>query len=139
MIFNIKQLDGFGITIGICYYGTTCYLVSFDAGGSKGRRGPKTNNKNQQETTSALKQTKNNFCPKLKFQLQRRTQRIQVLEGPILGHLICCHWLLHLPDCCFSCSFWIAANCLASAREPKRAAKGLLEMLLLFSWSVISL
>lgn len=41
-------------------------------------------------------------------------------------------------SCRSCCCFWTAANCLASAMEPKRAANGLLEMLLLFSWSVIS-
>lgn len=41
-------------------------------------------------------------------------------------------------SCRSCCCFWTAAKCLAAATEPKRAAKGLLEMLLLFSWSVIS-
>lgn len=41
-------------------------------------------------------------------------------------------------SCRSCCCFWMAAKCLAAATEPKRAAKGLLEMLLLFSWSVIS-
>lgn len=110
-------------------------------GQGRGGTQNKTNNKNEQTKNPNFcsKQTKTNFCPKLKFQLQLRTQRNVIWEDPILGHLISCYWLLYLPDCCFSCSFWIAANCLASAREPKRAAKGLLEMLLLFSWSVISL
>lgn len=41
-------------------------------------------------------------------------------------------------DCC--CGFWPDANCLASASELKRAAKGLQEMFwLLLPWSVISL